>query len=132
MSKIVDTFIIYKFLKLLITPFNKTDAFKLGIIDKKGNYLKKEKDLVSSEEKRASNIFTRLVWNIKKLLNKVPLGKTTLGSLAAALVLLKEEAEKVGGDGEEIQKAFEEYLIEEYGINIQKEFLNEQAKFLNT
>ena len=44
MSAIVNTFIIYKFLKLLVTPFNKTDAFKLGIIDKKGKYLKKERE----------------------------------------------------------------------------------------
>ena len=45
MNRLVNAFVIYKFIKLLVTPFNKTDAFKLGIIDAKGNYLKKQKDL---------------------------------------------------------------------------------------
>lgn len=132
MSAIVNTFIIYKFLKLLVTPFNETDAFKLGIIDKNGKYLKKERELVGSKEKLASNIFTRLVWNIKKLLVKVPGGSSVVGSLATAFVLLKEEVEKVGGDGDEFQRAFEEYLAEEYDLDIHTELLNEQSKSINT
>ena len=47
MNRLVNAFVIYKFIKLLVTPFEKTDAFKLGIIDKDGNYLKKQKDLDS-------------------------------------------------------------------------------------
>jgi len=45
MNRLVNAFVIYKFIKLLVTPFNKTDAFKLGIIDAKGNYLKNKKTL---------------------------------------------------------------------------------------
>ena len=100
MNRLVNAFVIYKFIKLLVTPFEKTDAFKLGIIDKDGNYLKKQKDLESKQEKLASNIFTRLVFNIKKLLAKVPGGSSRLGSFATALYLIREEAEKIGADGD--------------------------------
>ena len=85
MNRLVNAFVIYKFLKLLVLPFDKTKAYKLGIIDKDGNYLKKQKDLKTTEEKLASNIFTRLVFNMRKLLMKFPNGTRTIASLATAL-----------------------------------------------
>ena len=33
MGRAVDLFVTYRFIKLLTTPFKKTDAYKLGIID---------------------------------------------------------------------------------------------------
>ena len=36
MGRAIDLFVTYRFIKLLVTPFEKTDAFKLGIIDKIG------------------------------------------------------------------------------------------------
>jgi hypothetical protein len=74
----------FRFLKLLVTPFDKTTAFKLGIIDEAGKRIK-AKPIKTSEEKSAYNAFHRLVFNIKKL---IPGGK--VGSYAAALFLLKE------------------------------------------
>jgi len=130
MNRLVNAFVIFKFLKLLVLPFESTNAFKLGIIDKDGKYLKKQRDLKTSEEKLASNIFTRLVWNIKKLLGKLPFGKTKLASLATALVLIKEEAEKVGADANLIETACESYLLNEYGIDYKKELLNEKFNSL--
>ena len=118
----------YNFVKLLVTPFNKTEAYKLGIIDEKGKYLKKQKDLVNTQERMASNIFTRLVWNIKKLVEKVPFGKSTLGSLTAALFLLKEETRKMGIDDIYIDDAFQEYMLKEHNIDYKKELLNEKYK----
>ena len=118
----------YKFVKLLVTPFNKTEAYKLGIIDEKGKYLKKQKDLINTKERMASNIFTRLVWNIKKLVEKVPFGKSTLGSLTAALFLLKEETRKMGIDDIYIDDAFQEYMLKEHNIDYKKELLNEKYK----
>ena len=130
MNRLVNAFVIYKFLKLLVLPFEKTEAYKLGIIDKNGNYLKKQGDLKTSQEKLASNIFTRLVWNIKKILEKIPFGKTKLASLATALYLIREEAEKIGADGEVIQEAFLQHITEEYGIDIKEDLLVEQRKIL--
>ena len=79
-----------RFLRLLTTPFEETKAFKLGIIDEKG---KRNKDvrIDSTEERDAYTPFHRLVFNIKKVLEKVPGGGTTIGSYAAALYLIKEK-----------------------------------------
>jgi len=87
----LDIMIAYKFVKILATPWTKTDAYDLGIIDEKGNILKKQKDLKSGKEKKAYTIIHRLTWNIKKLLDKLPPTRTKLGSFSAALWLLKEE-----------------------------------------
>ena len=52
MGRAVDLFVVYRFLKLLVTPWKKQEAYKLGIIDKDGKHLKnleiwvqKQKDL---------------------------------------------------------------------------------------
>jgi len=87
----LDVMIAYKFVKILATPWTKTDAYKLGIIDEKGNVLIKKKDLKTGKQKKAYTIIHRLTWNIKKLLDKLPPTRTKLGSFAAALWLLKEE-----------------------------------------
>ena len=110
MNRLVNAFVIYQFIRLLIKPFDKTDAFKLGIIDKDGNYLKKQGDLKTVEEKKASNIFTRLVWNIKKILMKIPLVRSKLGSFATALYLVREQAEYIGADGDVIEEVLTEYF----------------------
>ena len=83
----------FRFLRLLTTKFEDTEAFKLGIIDKDGKRLKSY-DLNNmdnrSNYKEYYTPFHRLVFNIKKLLAKAPGGDTRLASYAAALYLLKE------------------------------------------
>jgi hypothetical protein len=91
MIKFVDYYFIYKFVKMLVTPFKKTDAYKLGIIDENGNILKPMDELNTSQEKKAYSYTNRLVWNLKKLLGKFPFGKSTLASFGAAVWLLKED-----------------------------------------
>jgi len=110
MNRLINAFVIYQFIRLLIKPFDKTDAFKLGIIDKDGNYLKKQGDLKTAEEKKSSNIFTRLVWNIKKILMKIPIVRSKLGSFATALYLVREQAEYIGADGDVIEEVLTEYF----------------------
>ena len=81
MGRAVDLFVTYRFLKLLTTPFEKTDAFKLGIIDKDGHSIKLPKstkpavELTTSELKNSYTILHKLIFNIKKLFAKVPLLK---------------------------------------------------------
>lgn len=122
MANLFDTFVAYKFIKLLSTPFDKTDAYKLGIIDADGNILRKRKSLINSKDKKAypSNVYT-LVWNLKKILMKVPIVKSRLGQFAAALYLLKEET---GCDYDMLLEAFSEHT----GINKQNLVLTEQGK----
>jgi hypothetical protein len=73
------------------------DAFKLGIIDENGKILKKRGTLKSQAEKAAyPSIFYTLCWNIKKLLDKVPVInlKSKPGSLIASIMLLREVCAK--------------------------------------
>jgi len=87
----IDLFLIYQFIKRLATPFNEWEAYKLGVIDEKGNILKNAKERVASvKERDAFGKFDLLVLQLKKLLEKIPGGNTRLGSYAAALWLIKE------------------------------------------
>ena len=80
-----DTAYALRFLRLLTMPVEKTKAFKLEIIDKRFKTLKKAK---TTDEKAAYTIFHRLVFNLRRLLVKVPGGR--IANYAAALFLLKE------------------------------------------
>jgi hypothetical protein len=90
MSAVVDNLIAYRVLSLLVRPFPETEAYKLGIIDDKGNNLIKASKLKTQQEKDAYNYLHRLVFNLKRLLNKLPGGESQLKNIIAALVLLKE------------------------------------------
>ena len=84
----------FRFLALLVTPFNKTKAFEKGIIDEFGKRLKKPPFSSIEEREDYQNYYTRfirLVFNVKKLIGKVPGGKTRIASYAAALYLIKED-----------------------------------------
>ena len=88
LSRVADTAYAIRFLKLLVTPFNKTKAFEFGLIDAKGKKLKKAE---LPAEKATYTVFHRLVFNIKKLLNVVPGGVANkLASYATALFLIKD------------------------------------------
>ena len=107
-SKFGDLLLAYNFIKRLVTPFDETDAFKLGIIDERG---KKIKDPKTSEEELSFSTFNRLVFNIKKIIERLPGGKTKLASYGAALFLLKEGANpKEHYTDEEIMQALEENM----------------------
>ena len=92
MSRIVDNLVAYKILSMLVTNFEDTKAYKLNIIDKNGKNLKKASTLKTSEEKDAYTYLTRLVFNMKKIINKIG-GENKLKSLVAALWLVKEQYE---------------------------------------
>ena len=90
MSQIVDNLIAYRVLTMLVKPFRETDAYKLGIIDAKGKNLIKPSSLSTTEQKSAYTFLHRLVFNMKKIINKLPGGENKLKSLAAAFFLVKE------------------------------------------
>lgn len=87
---IVDLFMVYQFIRRLATPFKEWEAFKLGIIDERGNILKKRSELRSIKERDAFGVFDTLVLRLKRLLEKLPGGQTRIASYAAALWLIKE------------------------------------------
>ena len=100
----VDAYYTYRFLRQLVTPWNETDAYKLGLIDENGKKLKSPQ---TAEEKDAYTLFFRLVYNIKRLLNKLPLGQTKLASYAAALWLIKENTKMSEAS---VVEGFKKYL----------------------
>ena len=118
MGRAIDLFVTYRFLRLLTTPFEDTDAFKLGIIDEKGNRIKLPKstkpavELSTSELKNSYTILHKLVFNIKKIFAKVPGLRTKLGTYAAALFLLKDTFKESVDDPDMFEKEFIKYLKE--------------------
>ena len=123
MGRAIDLFVTYRFIKLLVTPFEKTDAYKLGIIDENGNRVMpppvkgvrqtKPEPLRTSAEKNAYTILHKLVFNIKKIFGKVPGLRTKLGSYAAALFLLKDTFKESVDDPDVFEKEFMKYLKEQ-------------------
>ena len=90
-ESVVDTYIVYKIITILTDDWDEQEAFKHEIIDKKGKVLRKAKELKTKQEKDAYTILHRFVFNLKRLIEKIPGGKTRIGSYAAAAVLLLKE-----------------------------------------
>ena len=91
MSKAVDLYLVYEFIKRLSTPFEETEAYALGIIDAEGKVIKKTR---TREEKDAFTPFDKLIFNLKKLLKRVTGIYRRLATFTAALFLLREEEER--------------------------------------
>ena len=89
-SRAGDLYFTFRFLKMLTTPWEQTDAYNLGLIDENGKRIKGVK-IQSPEEKTAYSPFFRLAFHVKRLINKLPGGTTKLASYAAALFLLREK-----------------------------------------
>jgi hypothetical protein len=138
MGRAIDLFVTYRFIKLLVTPFDKTEAYKLGIIDAKGNRVMpppkngvrqtKPEPLRTTEEKNAYTILHKLVFNIKKIFDKVPGLRTRLGTYAAALFLLKDTFKESVDDPDVFEREFMKYLKEQ-GYEIDDTIMEEVIGF---
>ena len=116
MGRAIDLFVTYRFLKLLTTPFEDQDAFKLGVIDEKGNRIRQPKstkpavELSTTELRNSYTILHKLV--IKKIFAKVPGLRTKVGTYAASLFLLKDTFKESVSDPDIFEKEFMKYLKE--------------------
>ena len=138
MGRAVDLFVTYRFLKLLTTPFEKTDAYKKGIIDKDGNRIMKQAgrnapkevavELNTPDLKNSYTILHKLIFNIKKLFAKVPGLRTKVGTYAAALYLLKDTFKEHVEDPDMFEKEFMKYL-KENNIELDREISEEVIGF---
>ncbi len=70
MTKVIGAFTVFKFIKLMSTPFTQMKAYRYGIIDSKGNFLKKSEDLEKNSERQSVDMFNRLIINLKKIIEK--------------------------------------------------------------
>ena len=100
---------------MLVTPFEQTDAYKMGIIDKNGKVLRKAKTLTTGKEKDSYTLLHRFVFNLKRLVNLIPGGKSKLGTYAAALGLLLKEQKDI--NQVELERNLYKYLSDNDLIN---------------
>ena len=147
-SRGADLYFVFRFLRLLTMKWEKTDAFKYGIIDKKGKVLRKSSDLTTVYEKAGYTMLHRLVFKIRRLIEKIPIiGKTILTNYAAALFLLKEQNDTriwtdekymgrklmeflENGEWEEEAELLREEIKNQYGFEESMSFLTEGKKDL--
>ena len=123
MGRVIDALIAYRLLKLLVTPFKKTKAYQMGIIDDKGKVLIKAKQFNKeipankrAEAKKAYTLLIRFVFNLKRILSKVGI-RGALGSAAAAAIAFFREEKDYNPI---IEKHIYKYIKEqgfEYDIN---------------
>ena len=111
-SRAVDLLIAYRVIKLLVTPFKNSPAFRAGIIDDKGKVLKPYRLLKTSKEKSSYTMLHRFVFNMKRILGKVGLG-SKLGSFAVALALLIKEDKSFAMYKDAIESGVIMYLKEQ-------------------
>ena len=113
MAGLIDTIYTFRFLKLLSTKWEDTDAYELGIIDENGKPLKKVKDLTTTEEKKAYTPFVRLVYKLKRLMGTIPGGKSAVARYGAAVLLIKEhsnEVEQMGINLKDLEEGLKKYM----------------------
>lgn len=124
---ILDSYIVYKIIKMLVTPFDETDAFKTGVIDAQGKLLIHTYQM-NDKQQKSYTLFHRLVFNIKRLIEKIPGGKSKIGTYAAALFLLREQL----GDEEGVlimERSFMSYLTDNDAVEstyLQEQYLEEK------
>jgi len=135
---IINSFTLWKYVKAITTPFENTMAYRLGIIDAKGNYLKNPNKLTRQENNALTN-FDVMIFNLKKLFDKIidPSIKVKLRYIPSAIPLLAEEAEKYGADGEFIIEqllalTYDKGFVIEEVEEIENTFLIEQVASTNT
>lgn len=120
-SRIIDNLLAYKVLRMLVTNFVDTDAFKLGIIDAHGNTLIKTSQFKTDAQRNAYNYLTRLVFNLKKLINKFG-GESRLKSFAAALWLIRENYQSGSRTTSQLEEKFKKLMETEIHL-VEEEIL---------
>ena len=119
MARVADAFVTYRILRLLATPIEQSDAYKMGIIDANG---KKIKNPTTPAEKDAYSLLQRFVFKVQRALVKSPdRNAKRLLTFAAALSILKDHKEQ------DLDSLDVEPLLEMYSAF---EDVEQQAKLL--
>ena len=100
-SGALATYMAYQFAKLLKDRFVDWDAYKLGLIDEKGNIIKSPK---TKEEKDSLNYLINLARKIKIVLVRY-VGDNRMVNFLIAAYLLKSESKQDDSIANEIQES---------------------------
>jgi hypothetical protein len=133
MSRFIDTVVAYRILRMLATPIERSDAFKLGIIDRDGE---KIKDPVSQQELNAYSLLQRFVLKVQRALSRSPdRNSKRLLTFAAAMAILKEYTEEDEDNVDALLEVFmqdedvirQAELLENSNLLSFKNFMHEEA-----
>jgi len=125
-SRGIDLLITYRIMKLLVTPFNKQEAYKYGIIDDKGKVLRPFRTIQKTAEKQSYTILHRFIFNLKRILQKAGLGGR-LGTFAVALATLIRENKEFEQHQSLIESTIVKYLKEQ---KLYEELLQEEGHII--
>ena len=116
---VLSAYVAVKFVQYLSTPFERWDAFKMGLIDKEGKKLRAPKTPAEREE---FSSWMNLIRNTKRCVQKFPGGKSLVASLATAYLLLR--------DSKETEFSSDQYreLLREGGFNVPTLLLTEEEE----
>jgi hypothetical protein len=127
MASVFNAYLAYQFIKILTTPWNETEAFKNGIVDDEGNILKNSNQLKTDAEKKSFTVFHKIIFNLKRILEKFPGGKSRIATYAAAMALLKENKENLK---QEDSQLLEVALLDYINI-LEEEYHSKEVEPLN-
>ena len=127
MSRVVDSLIAYRILRLFSTPVEKTPAYQMGIIDKDYNKIKEPS---TNSELDAYTMLDRMAFKIRKALMRSP-DRTArrLLTFAAAIALLREQKDFDSMDDDEFDVLIDMYSQDENVINEAKTLESGQIPF---
>ena len=111
-GRAIDLFVAYRFLRILTTPWEEQPAFKHGIIDADGKLLRKANTLNTVDERESFTLLIRLVFNLKRIMSKIPGVRTKLGTYATALYLLKQHFADQVDEEDTVENAFKNWLVD--------------------
>ena len=118
MTTLFNATLAYQFIKKLVTPFRDMTAYKYNLIDERGNFLKSRKKMTTAE-KNILGYFDVMIINLKKWIAMIPGGSSRIGTIAAAMLLLKSRSihEEINENDlqEEFFKLVEELQLAEDG-----------------
>lgn len=109
MNSFLEIYLITKLINTMTSDWTSLPAYKLGIIDKNGTVLKKSYELKTTEERNAYSLLQRFAFNMKRMLEAIPGGKSKLAKYLAAYALLRED---------QIADLDKKFLEESSSINI--------------
>lgn len=122
-SRAADTYYTFRFLRILTRKWEEMEAFEHGIIDKDGKNLRPARSLRTPAERASYTLFHRLVFNLKRLLEKLPFGRSRLASYAAGLFLLREHTNMTD---EQIEK-----VLTKMGLDVESMMMSEETNTKN-
>ena len=107
-NRFLENILMMKILRTLTQKWTDMPAYKAHVIDSNGKFLVKPENQTIRQKQSYSKLDT-LIFNLRKILERFPLGKKAIARYAAALLLIKENCDE---DWTSIEPILIKYLQE--------------------